>query len=442
MKKILCVLLSIIIAGILPVIAHAAAIVTVDSIRIVNVEAPVAGEYPTYSANTLGLGYSIDSSKSVYYDAYWSGTGEKWYYIKNGIGWYDITEDDWVYEHEQFIAGHDYEVAVYLVTEDGFEFAHNNFYEPTVTATVNGNTAEADTSGSNCVSSQRVWGAFVCEPVKISTIMIYDIDEPMAGEHPDYTATTAYPEYYILDTSFGTLGTGIAWYDCDGNELAEDDVFVKGEIYSVGVKVKTVKTDGVDVCKFASLNDISFMIDRKLVLENAGDLLYMGTDFAFGKYEFANGAVPTDKLYNVSGNINSFATSYNEVSVALIPETSGMTYFYWTSGENTSFTFEKIPKGIYTLRVAKENHVTREYIVYVENGEVVQDATLHLLGDATGDGKVNARDSNILKLCMAGVREVDSYQRACIDVTGDGVINARDTLKLKTHILGKSSIWE
>ena len=74
---------------------------TVENIIIENITEPIAGETPTYTASIRGSGYKINTAKNSYYDAYW--VNEKWYYIKNGIGWYDLTESHWVYENEKFI---------------------------------------------------------------------------------------------------------------------------------------------------------------------------------------------------------------------------------------------------------------------------------------------------------------------------------------------------
>jgi hypothetical protein len=66
-------------------------------------------------------GYHVDTTKNSYYDAYWAG--EKWYYIKNGIAWWDVTDGgyDYVYENDVFQAGHQYQCEVYVCTDDGYE---------------------------------------------------------------------------------------------------------------------------------------------------------------------------------------------------------------------------------------------------------------------------------------------------------------------------------
>ncbi|MBR5473498.1 MAG: hypothetical protein IKU82_05880, partial [Clostridia bacterium] len=185
----------------------------IESIIIDNVTEPIAGEKPNYNATVRGSGYYIDTNHNSYYDAYW--VGEKWYYIKNGIGWYDLTEDDWVYENEYFIPGHEYRVSVYLKTEDGYTFYHNKDLDMLFTASINGFVASGNTTTSWGLTEQTIRANFNCQGKEINTIMVNGLATPKAGEHPDYTATTAYPEWYQIDPNYAGTN-GIVWYDSQG----------------------------------------------------------------------------------------------------------------------------------------------------------------------------------------------------------------------------------
>jgi len=137
----------------------------IREIEVVGVTEPVAGEYPNYVADVRGTGYHINTSKNKYEDIYWKNPPETWYYIRNGVGWFDLTEFDWVYENDTFISGHEYQVNVYLNTDDGYTFYHSNsngYYEMLFTATVNGNTAMGNTSGSSGLYEQTIMCNFIC----------------------------------------------------------------------------------------------------------------------------------------------------------------------------------------------------------------------------------------------------------------------------------------
>lgn len=200
----------------------------VNNIIVENVTPPVAGEKPNYTYSVRGTGYQMNTAKNAYEDIYWKNPPEKWYYIKNGIGWFDMTDWGWVYENETFIAGHEYQVGVYLKTEDGYEFAHSKWYEPTVTATVNGYTATPFTTGSDCTWSQQVQYTFTCGKQELSTVMLYDLEEPVVGKVPDPQVIPAYPEYYTVQS--------VTWTDIEGGAVGA--TFEAGVPYQVRIVVK------------------------------------------------------------------------------------------------------------------------------------------------------------------------------------------------------------
>lgn len=134
----------------------------IREIEVVGVTEPVAGEKPSYAAGVRGTGYHINTSKNKYEDIYWKNPPETWYYIRNGVGWFDLTEFDWVYENDTFISGHEYQVNVYLNTDDGYTFYHDKWNEMLFTATVNGNTAMGNTSGSSGLYEQTIMCNFIC----------------------------------------------------------------------------------------------------------------------------------------------------------------------------------------------------------------------------------------------------------------------------------------
>ena len=227
----------------------------VEKITVENVTAPVAGQKPNYNWSIRGTGYQMDTTKNAYYDVYWKNPPEQWYYIKNGLGWFDVTDYDWVYENETFIAGHEYEVRVYVITEDGFEFAHNNYYEHTVTATVNGNTAEAIVDGSYCVTTQQIEYTFTCEQKEITTIMLYDLDLPVGGNVPDTSVTPAYPEYYVVES--------VRWFDIEDNPVGA--TFETGVPYYALITVASAKISGADIAKFADVENLTVYLDGNVL---------------------------------------------------------------------------------------------------------------------------------------------------------------------------------
>lgn len=119
----------------------------IERIMVEDVTAPVVGEKPSYSVVVMGSGYRIDGEKEVYYDD-WQHD-QKLSYTRSGIAWYDVTASKWVYENDTFVAGHEYELTVYLVTEEDYHFLNVFEHDAFPTATVNGEDAIVNEDWSN-----------------------------------------------------------------------------------------------------------------------------------------------------------------------------------------------------------------------------------------------------------------------------------------------------
>ena len=104
------------------------------------------------------------------------------------------------------------------------------------------------------------------------------------------------------------------------------------------------------------------------------------------------------------------------------------------------YKFSHVAAGTYTLKVMKNNHVTREYTVVVGNSSVIQDVKIHLLGDVTGDGKINAMDKKKIYNHINGDL-LTGYEFDVANVKADTKINALDKKMIYNHINGES-LWE
>ena len=110
-------------------------------------------------------------------------------------------------------------------------------------------------------------------------------------------------------------------------------------------------------------------------------------------------------------------------------------------GDATGYSIAGVLPGTYTMKVMKQNHVTREYTVIVGTNPVVQDVEIHLKGDINGDGKVNTSDVNRANLHAKGKNILTGYEFACADVNGDGKVNTSDVNRLNLHSKKKSYLW-
>ena len=106
------------------------------------------------------------------------------------------------------------------------------------------------------------------------------------------------------------------------------------------------------------------------------------------------------------------------------------------------YKFSNVAAGTYTLKVMKENHVTREYTVVVGNSSVIQDVKIHLKGDINGDGKVTTIDFVRVNSHARGVTLLSGYELKCADVVGtDGKVTTADAIRINAHAKGTSLLW-
>ena len=139
----------------------------------------------------------------------------------------------------------------------------------------------------------------------------------------------------------------------------------------------------------------------------------------------------------VSGELKTFGDAAAAATVELLVD--GAVKYTLTTTEAT-YSFESVELGSYTLKVSKEDHVTREYAITVE-ADVKQDVKIHLIGDVTGDGRVNVADTSKVYSHVKGTAPLSDYAFACADVDSNGRINVADTSKVYGHVKGSKPLW-
>lgn len=145
----------------------------------------------------------------------------------------------------------------------------------------------------------------------------------------------------------------------------------------------------------------------------------------------------------VSGTVTSFGGETDTVTVELWKaDAASAAYQTTVTGNSAAYTIENVESGSYTMKVKKNNHVTREYAVVVASENVTQDAKICLLGDVTGDGKVNSRDLNKIYAHISETKLLTDYELACGDVQGNnGIVNTRDYNRLFAHVNETNLLW-
>ena len=417
----------------------------IEEITIVDVVAPVAGQHPTYTVNMFGTGYHVDTTKNFYEDIYWKNPPEKWYYVKNGVSWWDVTDGgyDYVYENDVFLPGHQYQCEVHVATDDGYEFVNDPYTNVWPAATINGNSATIMQEGSGLIWEQEVSYTFTCAENVVDRIVVDGITAPKAGQDPDYTAVLGHPGLYQLDTDYGLNGSGIYWYDCEGRQLEAGERFGDAGPYRIAIKfVPASAENGGYVSQFS--DDVEVIINGKSVTPYGDwDNVTVGSSAAWAFFTFRNASSAPTLGVTVSGTVTSFKNASGDITLQLCEYSSGTVAYETTvKGNTVAYSFADVAAGVYTLRVSKENHVTREYLVIVNSGSVVQDVKIHLLGDLNGDGRLRSNDLSIAYDHVSGETLIeDDYIFRCADIDGNGRLCSDDVTKMYDHTTGDKPLW-
>ncbi|MBQ3284238.1 MAG: hypothetical protein IJH40_01235 [Ruminococcus sp.] len=148
--------------------------------------------------------------------------------------------------------------------------------------------------------------------------------------------------------------------------------------------------------------------------------------------------------YTVSGTIDSYLSESDTVQVYLQKSSGGFPSMRTFTGNHYYYTFVGIPDGRYTLTIMKKNHTTRKVDLYVDGKDTQLSTKICPIGDADGNGRVNAADA---KAAFQHGNEqkliTDIYKRACADVASPKEkVNSADAKAIFQHANEQKSLWE
>ncbi len=184
----------------------------------VSINAPKAGELPSYVASMLGNGYGIFDDNEGYF--------------LSGICWTDITQDPSIEPEErviknqrsyQFKAGHTYQVAIELVALEGYEFASD------AEGKING--GETITQSINdVILLTHMFETLPDDGPSAAAIKLVEvnIEKPVEGNAPSFKATVPENAGYAVET--------VLWInDSNDARLTSKDKFVKNGSYILNI---------------------------------------------------------------------------------------------------------------------------------------------------------------------------------------------------------------
>ncbi len=160
--------------------------------------------------------------------------------------------------------------------------------------------------------------------------------------------------------------------------------------------------------------------------------------------------IPIPTGYTLSGTATSYKTNdgVDDVTLKLTGTDNNYTDIVTVTASysgitaKTAYAFENVPAGAYTLSVEKGNHVTREYTVTV-SADTTQDVKICPIGDADGNGRVNAADAKaVFQHSNKQATITDEYLVKCADTAKPAArINAADAKAIFQHSNKQESLW-
>ncbi|MGN0503993.1 MAG: dockerin type I repeat-containing protein, partial [Ruminococcus sp.] len=161
---------------------------------------------------------------------------------------------------------------------------------------------------------------------------------------------------------------------------------------------------------------------------------YGGVQLSYQVYFTAKGEATG---VTVSGTATSFNSDTDDVTIQLIASgASESAYETIVKGNTASYSIAGVLPGTYTMKVMKQNHVTREYTVVVAKSSVTQDVKICKLGDVNMDGKINISDATEIQKGIAGLVSLSDYQNKLADVNKDGKSNVADATHIQKFVAG------
>ena len=252
---------------------------------------------------------------------------------------------------------------------------------------------------------------------------------PWAGDCPKFNNNQ------ITGLPGGITVRNYSWFDVEsGARLGENTPFVAGRSYRFEVIL-----DCGEGYYLADPEELDAYVNgnKALATEVAGSRVALTVEYSL--------AVSS----GLRGQVVSFHDD-SDVTVALFADGSAQPKYTVavpggtkdSAGKYTAtYDIPEVAPGTYTMKVMKNNHVTREYTVTVGAENVTQDVKIHLKGDITGDGKVNTFDIVKMNLHAKKKTELTGYELLCGDITGDGKVNTFDIVKANLHAKKKTLLW-
>lgn len=400
---------------------------------------------------------------SVYLKSWWAEVAE---IVPDSIKWYKNDETTPLPVGYIFQSGEDYKVTVQFKAKDGYSFndsmtgdGSGAYYEKGIDIlnTYNYNTVVEE--GNTIVTATGFYSA--------SSI---GVAHTVSAALPTFTpgdkfsdAKYDYNSIFTVDGEASSIGTVSIFFD-------DDTTMVKYDVSNGEWKAYTYSGGWIDYTGTKTLDELLtiqkgveyeiyfrdqtssgyFDSAKSREVADPGNSLTREVHF----YSGSSSAAAANAIYffdsdgqsggvTVLGTATRFGSQTDDMTIQLIKSgESEAAYEAIVKGDATGYSIANVLPGTYTMKVMKQNHVTREYTVIVGTNPVVQDVKIHLKGDIDGNGTVTTMDYMRVNSHAKGITLLTDYALKCADVVGtDGKVTTMDAMRVNAHARGTAKLW-
>ena len=262
--------------------------------------------------------------------------------------------------------------------------------------------------------------AYVIDLVPEPDVIHYDylslsVPHPWAGERPIYNNNL------VTGLPGGVSVVSYTWYaSATGERIQADMTFNAGRRYHVNMILQC--EEGYYIAD-----------DEELDAYVNGEKAYVSAQDGNRTTLTVGYTVPVAS--GVRGQVVSFHDG-SDVTVSLFADGSAQPQYTVAvpAGEKSGgkytavYDIPEVAAGTYTMKVMKNNHVTREYTIVVGSAPVVKDVKLCLKGDANGSGTVDIEDAMLVFYHVAKKSYLGGEGLAACDTNADGTVDIEDAM--------------
>ena len=362
-----------------------------DVLKIYSVMAditpPRPDEYPDLSPSTDSGLYEVSISK-----------------------WIDLSTGKDLDTSKPFEAGKRYRIVLRFDTELGKKFDEN------LKGYLNGEIMTLESRMNNVAYLYADFYSGDGAPVILDHVAC-TVEEPKGGKLLPFTAVSEEPDKYTIKINY--------WQDrtAGGNITSSSDVTaVVGHEYRLYLTY--VMNDG-----YYADTTADHYVNEDLATKGSNAQQYYVSLYCYDEAS----------QYKVQALVHSFLDMEETLEAELLRSNGSIVSTSSVKSDNL-IVFNNVVEGDYILRVAKKDHVTRNYSFTV-SGDTDLIFQINPLGDIDGDGATSTFDFALANAHAKGVTLLEGYALDCANVDGEGDVTTFDAALINSHAKGVSLLY-